>query len=71
MRSFFIGATPELADIRYLAIPTNPTSIPEEGNNNNAQENEQRPPQVLNKFGFTTLSSGTLHVILNTVIIGG
>ena len=60
---FFIGATPELMDIRYLASPSTELSFLDESP-------EDKINGILNKFGFKTETTGRLILRLNNITIG-
>ena len=51
LRSFFVGGSPELADLTEAAVPT-----------------DHDPYAPLNKFGFKTVSSGTVRLRLTVVV---
>ncbi|KAL5262771.1 hypothetical protein ACHWQZ_G008237 [Mnemiopsis leidyi] len=54
LRRFFIGGTPELSDVRYTHVPSNYSSHPDQNT-------------LLGKFGFRTISSGSVEVRVNVV----
>ncbi|XP_063681228.1 tectonic-like complex member MKS1 [Bolinopsis microptera] len=54
LRRFFVGGTPELSDVRYTHVPSNYNSHPDQST-------------LLGKFGFKTVSSGTVEVRVNIV----